>query len=380
MLDAATFDQECFQTTDGEIALINLNSVRRRAWSRFDENPQGSGHPESVLEAEQLTAQFAGDVTALDRLSALADHLARLDASPRTMLVRAHVASMLHRFSDARAYLDQASRSGAPSPDVERLSLNVDQACGTDLDSVLRQRRASAMSGRLEDLVTLGALLADLSEFDDADLTYRQALRQYRDVSPFPVAWVCFQLGVLWGELVVEPELARAEYWYRKAVGCLPCYVKARVHLAEILAGDGRTRDAEETLLPAIASGDPEVTWRLADVLAAAGRHAEAGEALELARSGFEALLEKHLLAFADHGAEFYSGSGNNARRSLELAQINLANRPTLRAFEQAYEMAINAADIDAAIDIRARASERWGGTTAFRLSSLEAGLEGAPV
>ncbi len=204
--------------------------MRRRAWSRFDENPQGSGHPESVLEAEQLTAQFAGDVTALDRLSALADHLARLDASSRTMLVRAHVASMLHRFSDARAYLDQASRGGAPSKDAERLSLNVDQACGTDLDSVLRQRRASAMSGRLEDLVTLGALLADLGEFADADLTYRQALRQYRDVSPFPVAWVCFQLGVLWGELVVEPELARAEYWYRKAVGCLPGYVKARVH------------------------------------------------------------------------------------------------------------------------------------------------------
>jgi hypothetical protein len=33
------------------------------------------------------------------------------------------------------------------------------------------------------------------------------------------------------------------------------------------------------------------------------------------------------LLAFADHGAEFYSGSGNNPRRAFELASINLANR-----------------------------------------------------
>ena len=48
----------------------------------------------------------------------------------------------------------------------------------------------------------LGALLADLREFDEAERTYRRALREYQDVSPFALAWVCFQLGVLWGELV----------------------------------------------------------------------------------------------------------------------------------------------------------------------------------
>ena len=58
----------------------------------------------------------------------------------------------------------------------------------------------------------------------------------------FPVAWVCFQLGMLWGELVPEPQLARAEHWYRKAVVSLPCYVRARVHLAEILFGHGAGR------------------------------------------------------------------------------------------------------------------------------------------
>ena len=75
-----------------------------------------------------------------------------------------------------------------------------------------------AKSGQFEDCVALGALLADLGEFDDADQIYRQALREYQDVSPFPVAWVCFQLGMLWGELVPEPQLTRAEQWYRKAI------------------------------------------------------------------------------------------------------------------------------------------------------------------
>ena len=43
-----------------------------------------------------------------------------------------------------------------------------------------------------------------------------------------------------------------------------------------------------------------------------------------------------HLLAFADHAAEFYAGSGNDLGRALQLARTNAANRPTRRALEQA--------------------------------------------
>ena len=278
MDDMAAIDDEPFYTTDGEIAVVNLASARARSWRRFFQEPLQPGVAEIVIEQEQLAAQFVGDLSALDRLDLLADQLVKLDTgSGRTALIRAQVASMSHRFSDARDYLAQAQLGGAPQTDLQRLRLSIDQACGSNLDLALDERRKLAEeSGRLEDLVALGALLADLSEFSGADEVYRSALRAYRDVSPFPVAWVCFQLGVLWGEFVPEPQLDRAEYWYRKAVSSLPRYVKARVHLAEIYASTDRTRDAEATLNPAIASGDPEVAWRLADVLTAEGRLPEA--------------------------------------------------------------------------------------------------------
>ena len=64
MTEAAILDSECFQTTDGEIAIINLNSARLRSWSRFYQDPQRPGVAETVLEHEQLTAQFAGDLSA----------------------------------------------------------------------------------------------------------------------------------------------------------------------------------------------------------------------------------------------------------------------------------------------------------------------------
>lgn len=372
MIAQAESDNVVFQTTDGEIAAINLNSARLRSWTRFDQDPQRTGVSETVLEHEQLTAQLLGDLSAFDRMETLADLLARLDpSSPRTALIRAQVASALHRFAEARGHVAQASLGEASA--AENLLLTIDQACGTALDAVLEKRRRIAeQSGLLPDQVALGALLADLGDFAGADQIYRQALRDYREVSPFPVAWACFQLGVLWGELVPEPDLARAERWYRKAVACLPCYVKARVHLAEIQAGDGRTREAEATLVPAIASGDPEVLWRLADTLAVSDeRRSEADAYLDAARSGFEALLARHLLAFADHGAEFYAGSGGDARRAFELSRINLENRPTLRAFEQAHETAIGAGETEAAAAIAASARRRWAPTAAFRLSSL---------
>jgi tetratricopeptide (TPR) repeat protein len=372
MIEAPEIDL-AYPLTDGDIAVNNLESARRHSWSRFWRDPLRPGIAECIVEQEQLTAPFVGDMGALDRLDSLVQCLDRVEAeSPRTTLIRAQIASMGHRFAEAKRYLDEIGDWGELSEDANRLSLSINQACGIDLEAALEARRwMAAKSRRLEDLVPLAALHADLREFDEADRIYQCALREYQGTSPFAVAWVCFQLGVLWGELIPEAQSSRAEYWYQKAIEYLPCYVKARVHLAEIYLRHGRVKEAEALLLAAIPSGDPEVHWRLADVLAQRGRFADAEAQMQIARSGFEALLEKHVLAFADHGAEFYSGSGNDDRRAFELASINLVNRPTLRAFEQAYEAAVAAGESERAAKIVAAAEDRWGATNAFRFSQL---------
>lgn len=364
-----------YLVTDGNIAANNLESTREQSWSRFWQDPQRPGIAEYIVVQEQFTAQYVGDLAALERLDTLVRQLDRVGADEtRTLLIHAQVASMGHRFAEARGHLAQAKAHGAPQADVHRLMLSIDQACGTNLESVLEARRKmAAESERLEDLVPLGGLLADLREFEEAESVYRQALSGYQDVSPFAVAWVCFQLGALWGELVSEPQPERAARWYQKAIEYLPCYVKARVHLSEIYLHSGNAVDAEALLLPAISSGDPEVSWRLADVLAAMERPEEAKAQMQAARSGFETLLNKYLLAFADHGAEFYSGSGNDSRRAFELAMVNLANRPTLRVFEQAYETAIGAGEAKAASELLISARKRWGGTDCFGRSPLAA-------
>ncbi len=330
MSQAMNDDVELPVATDGMIAAINFESMRRRSWRRFDEDPQRPGLAALIVEQEMIASQFFSDFKALDRLEALARDLAN-DHSSATQVLLAQIASATHRFEDARQHLARAQSRGALDDDGHRVSLTIDQACGTSLDALLDERRRLAgATGNLQDFVSLGALLADLERFDESDAVYRKALAAYGDVSPFPLALVCFQLGTLWGELASDTDNDRAATWYRRAVGYLPGYVKARVHLAEIY-----TENVEALLLPLLDSGDPEVQWRIADARLAQGLAEQARPHLESARLRYEELLCKHLLAFADHAAEFYAGSGSDAARAMELARANLANRPTRRAKAQ---------------------------------------------
>ena len=70
--------------------------------------------------------------------------------SPRTALINAQVASTAHCFAYARSYLTKAAKSREWVAAANRLSLSIDQACGTKLEAVLEARhRMAAESGPL---------------------------------------------------------------------------------------------------------------------------------------------------------------------------------------------------------------------------------------
>ncbi len=350
------------QATAGELAVLNLKSSLERAWEVSRRWPDRPGCFERIVDEEQLRAQFLGDVSALDRLATLAsEQCRRRPELPSTHLAAAQVASMAHRFADAKTHVEAAKAQGAPAPHTQRALLSIKQARGEDLPELLEARRQMAeTSADLQELVALGALLAELGRFDEAERTYERALQTYDSVSPFALGWVCFQLGLLWGEQVPWPQLGRAATWYEHAIDYLPAYAGARVHLAEIYLERGDCDVAEALLAPAVETGDPEVAWRLAQIMEAQGRFEEASRQRDAARWAFDDLLARHALAFADHAAEFYLSSGADPGRAYVLARLNLGNRPTLRAFELAYTAAVRAGEGDFASELVAEARVKF--------------------
>jgi hypothetical protein len=187
----------------------------------------------------------------------------------------------------------------------------------------------------------LAAALGSGERYAESDDAFASALEAYRDVSPFPIAWVNFQRGVMWGEGAGDRD--RAFHFYQDAVATLPQYVVGNVHLAELEVERGHL-DLAIARLEAIVDTtvDPEPASRLAQFLETRDPERASLYATR-AKDGYEYYLSKYPLAFADHAAEFYLGAGHDAERALELALLNLGNRHTHRAYALAIAAAVAA-------------------------------------
>jgi len=357
--------------TDGELAQLNHESMLRRCWNVLNASFDRTGVLEALIDEEQKRIQFLGDYAALDRLSILSEKILSTDGlAGNHFLAAAQIASARHHFPKSLELLGLAERYGVDPDLISTVRLSIDQATGRNLSAVLNERIARAKQlGGIQNFVPLAALYADLGEYDKAHLTYLKAIREYDDLSPFALAWVCFQLGVLHGETVPEPDLDEAAGWYQAAIAYVPHYVHARVHLSEIYIENNLLDHATATLDPIVDTEDPEVFWRYSQLKARFNKKAESEIFLLKAKARFQDLLSQHELGFADHAVEFYLGTNQESDRAFELANKNLRNRPTLTAFEAAYAAARAASKHEQAQVLATESLGLWGSIPAYKHS-----------
>lgn len=321
--------------TDGEITVNNHLGSLAQLHRIYELQPTNLPISNAIIGGELVNSQFLGDYSSLDRLTDLSTKILSFNPkSPEAYIQAAQIAASIHQFNIANKYLHVAKNLNGNHDDIKYVELSILQATGKNLNEVLSLRQEKALaSGAPEELVPYAALLADLNQAELANSTYLNALAyQYKNPSPFIPAWICFQLGMLWGELAEVPNTDLASSWYKKAVNYLPQYTRARIHLAETYMGAGENELALQVLQPALASSDPEVSWRISEIYANMNQSEVSAQYLQLANTMFTRLLEKHPLAFADHAVQFYMGPGNNPPKAHDLALLNFQNRPTNRA------------------------------------------------
>ena len=335
-------EESLVRTTSSQIALKNLNYLIRRGELLVSAAPHDSAVVAAYLDVLLMRVSFLNTFNDFDRALQVTKELTQANPDdPRALLQSARVQQTLHRFPAALALLNRAAAIILESPVEEQSSFQRE----LDLQyvyiklAVAETNQALSILESLKETSTGAVSTADLAvlfaaayksqgflEAADAELV--KSLEHWDRITPFSVAWVSFQRGEVW----VGVDDARAQRRYEEALHYLPEYVSARVHLAELKEKQGDTSAAIKLLKPIAESQDPEPAGRLAEFLAAAGETKQSLGYKEMALHGWQLLLDRYPLTFADHAAEFWLGAGEDPELALEWAARNYTNQPTPKA------------------------------------------------
>jgi len=328
----AAVDRE-FVTTAGVIALVNLHAQIDGQERQLRAGRLTTPGRVELVDLVSLRGQVLGRISDYERAEELAEQL--VDDAPGSglaFLARARARARFHRFAEALADLDVAQRLGADPAVLDAERAATFQAIGRYDDALALHREAVERRADLNSLGAMATLYAERGEIAAAERFFEESRERYRGVSPFPLAFLDFQRGLMW---LAHGDLHQARVWLADAYRRLPYYAAAAGHLAEIEAALGDTEAALDQLRSlATSSDDPDYATSLARILREEGRAEEAHEWRVKAATRYEELIARHAAAFADHAAEFWLEAGADPQRALWLAQKNVEVRQTPRAYE----------------------------------------------
>ncbi len=326
-------------TTAPSIAINNLEGELVAARQMLDRDPHSLGALVGLTSIHLLRGKLYGRLAEYDVAATLAERaVASWPREPKAWLARAAARSRLHDFSGALADLDRAQKLGGDETSVEVMQrrASILQATGKLAEARPIIEKLARMLPSLPSIGTLATLDADVGDTEKAEREFNEALDHFREVSPFPLAWLWLQQANLWE---AEGSPARAGELLAAAHERLPADASVTSHLAGAEAARGDRARAIALLRPLVASSDdPEYAGQLARLL---GESEEATELRARARRGYDDLLARHRAAFADHAARFFLASESELPRALQLAELNLRVRQTAEAYALATEAAL---------------------------------------
>jgi len=313
-------------TTDGEIYLGNLNSqinvidgnpaLRQR--TSFKVTLAGLLYQRFQIEGRIADAEQARsilDSAHSDREFAAADHL-----------VYAKILLGFHDFDGASKQLILAESKGVSASGVAAIRTSLNQALRLPVKG---QNRYTGVSGNYGDTVQYAATLLNKGRLAETTAQLKKAQELYRDSSPFPLAWIHVQQGIAF---LRYGEHEQARRFFAAAHERFPQYYLATEPLAETegLLGN-HERSAELYRLVTAQNDQPGFWFGLAQAEEELGNTQAAQLAAQRAELGYQNLLTRYPLMYADHAVGYYLETGNPGR-ALELAELNFEHRKDLMA------------------------------------------------
>lgn len=332
-------------TTSASIYLSNLDARIAQLEQNYAEQPRADlgqalamslGHRSRII-GRLNDAIRAGEILA-EQVRMDPEH-GPLLLSYASWLARFHLFDLadetLHRITSGNALL---------SGPITDMSAEVDLAMGRYQQlGVSFWQPEKAGSADLYGLAARGNAAVLQGNLELASRLYFEAQSRYRDVGPFPLAWLHTQQGIA---LLRFGHYEEAASFFRAARERLPQYYLATEHLAECLVEAGDLDAARQLYMEVIAqTGNPEFIAALAGLEQAAGREESAERWQQQADLGYQALLKRYPEAYAQHAAEFYLQIGD-LDQATALAERNLQLRQDVGSRLLRADVAIAAKDL----------------------------------
>jgi tetratricopeptide (TPR) repeat protein len=326
-------------TTAGALALANLDAEIAGYTSAVAKKPS-LDRIASLADDLEGRGQYLGRLKDYEQAATLGDQaVASYPEEGQAYAARGKARAVYHLFSDALGDLDRAQTLGVKEKVTRGTRASILQALGRYPEAFAIRHAASTEKPELTALGNEASLLAEMGDTDKADQLFVAAQYQYRDVSPFPLAWLWLQQGIMWEK---RGKLERARTLFEASIARVPGYAHAVAHLAglvpparaiELLRGLSQTSD------------DPEYQAQLAVLLRENGAGPEAEQLLAAARLSYDTLTARHPDGFADHAARFWLGAGADPQKALISANRFATARPNADSLTLLVDAALAAHD-----------------------------------
>jgi len=287
--------------THATLAQKNLEHSLQRARRLSKGRPNDPAAAQAVVDLLLMRLQFYRNYADLDELAKLCEPW-RNDARAAAQYLCADVDAARHDFESALQRLAHtAERGGSCAANQRRISA-IGATLELDVGPALAATDSAASVALTPSYSTAVIAAARATAQGDPEAAvdyYAQAVANYSDVSPYPIAWAWYQSA----ELLKEQKPQAAVDYYLEALRYLPDYIAPRVELAALQIDLGEQRAALKNLrFAAQRSDDPDIHA----LISRASGAENSDEHLAKAIQGFDELLERHPYAFADHAAEVF--------------------------------------------------------------------------
>ena len=312
-------------STSWSIAGSNLDAEIKDRVKRAETDPD---HVMYLVERYLTRGQTLANVEDYEKAQAAAEAVVK--SYPKSGVAHLAVALSLgafHQFDAESKELDEAAKLGAPGQNVAGARVALFEATGK-YDEAQKLMTPIDDRSKATAMVTAAVLAAHMQKADESERLFEKARTAFVDVSPFPIAWMDFQRGMLLEAAGKEKE---ARSYYLEALEAIPVYTHAVVHAS---ITDPPEKAIARLEAQKAVTTDPDVLAALAEAHKRAKHDADAKKATDAARARYDELLAKHPEAYRDHAARFYLGVGNDTKKALDYAEKNAALRPTEEAID----------------------------------------------